>query len=198
MAAWAPSDSKVPTAGGILISKLVSCFPQKNISKCFAICTPLEAATVLGPPCSSFNQMNLRDEWSEFIPADVESLPRLGDCLAELKAPHVSHVLPKKQLATGAVLHHCFREVQSILKKNYPCIYKFGFTHSLEWRWSNDVYGYSKNVGIQGFDRMVAVYMSATPVPAAMMEAVLIKEYFGTSSELRSSKVLCLFPRGAN
>ena len=83
-------------------------------------------------------------------------------------------------------------------EKNYPCIYKFGFTHSLEWRWSNDVYGYSKNVGIQGFDRMVAVYMSATPVPAAMMEAVLIKEYFGTSSELRSSKVLCSFPRGAN
>ena len=37
MAAWAPSDSKVPTAGGILISKLVSCFPQKifqNVSQC--------------------------------------------------------------------------------------------------------------------------------------------------------------------
>ena len=141
---------------------------------------PLKATVVLGPPSSSFSRVDLRDEWSEFIPADMDSLPRLEVCLAELNAPHVSHALPKKQLSTGAVLQHCLREVRSILKRNYPCTYKFGFTHSLEWRWSNDVYGYSKNVGIQGFDQMVAIYMSATPVPAAMMEAVLIKEHLGT------------------
>jgi hypothetical protein len=168
---------------------LITFFPQKKTNlltyfKMFRDLHPLEAAVVLGPPCSSFSQVDLRDEWSEFIPADMENLARLEVRLAELNAPHISHVLPKKQLATGAVLQHCFREVRSILKRNYPCTYKFGFTHSLEWRWSNDVYGYSKNAGIQGFDRMVAIYMSATPVPAAMMEAVLIKEYLGTSSEL--------------
>ena len=56
---------------------------------------PLEAAVVLGPPCSSFSQVDLRDEWSEFIPADMENLARLEVRLAELNAPHISHVLPK-------------------------------------------------------------------------------------------------------
>lgn len=115
------------------------------------------------------------------MPLDVLGLPRLGECLEKIKLePSVfQHCLPKKDATAGAALSHCMDQVFSILKREYPCVFKFGFTHCLSWRWNNRLYGYKKNT--DKYHTMIAVYVSSAIVGAALMEAVLIKEYFGNS-----------------
>lgn len=129
---------------------------------------------------SSSSDVDLSGEWGKFIPAEMEKLPRLRSCLLDLNAAHVSHVaFPPKKMTAGSALQHVLKEARSILKANYPCIYKFGFTHSLDWRWRNPYYGYAKDTGMERFDSLAALYISTTQIPSALMEAFLIKEYLG-------------------
>ena len=114
----------------------------------------------------------------QFIPDDVLSLPRWEDFLEVVtKENHYFHCLPPKHSNAGVALRHCLSTIEKILKRQYPCVFKFGFTHCLGWRWNNSLYGYKTDR--DKYQYIVAVYVSATSTPAALMEAFLIKEYKG-------------------
>ena len=114
------------------------------------------------------------------MPNDVRGLPRLAETLGDIETEeYILHRFPKKKSTTGTALKYVLAQVSSLLKKEYPCVYKIGFTHSLKWRWCNKLYGYK-------FDRdkyevMVGLFMSAHPIGAALMEAFLINQYQGNS-----------------
>ena len=121
------------------------------------------------------------------MPSNVLELSRISECIRLLKHDYVfRHCLPKRDVTAGRALSHCLTQVSAILEKEYPCVFKFGFTHCLSWRWHNPVYGYKNDKDKYQF--MVAVFVSADPLGAALMEAMLIKEYSGLLVVLNCSK----------
>lgn len=120
--------------------------------------------------------------WEDHIPPDVVGLARLDDCLLAVKHdPVFYHCFPKKDATAGVALKHCLTQVSNIVRRQYPCVYKIGFTHCLKWRWSNKLYGYVHDK--DKYQHMVAVFISAAAIGASLMEAILIKEHFGILNE---------------
>ena len=114
--------------------------------------------------------------WDDYMPSDVLGLQRLDECLRLVKDdPAFYHCFPKKNATAGLALQHCLSQVSTILKREYPCVYKFGYTHCLSWRFKNPIYGYQS----EKYQYMVAVFVSGASIGAALMEAMLIKEYMG-------------------
>ena len=119
--------------------------------------------------------------WEDHMPSDVLHLQRLDECLRSVKNdPVFYHCLPKKNATAGLALQHCLSQVSTILKREYPCVYKFGYTHCLSWRFKNPIYGYQS----EKYQHMVAVFVSGASIGAALMEAMLIKEYMGLLFQL--------------
>ena len=119
--------------------------------------------------------------WEDHMPSDVLGLERLDECLRSVKNdPIFYHCLPRKNATAGLALQHCLNQVSTILKREYPCVYKFGYTHSLSWRFKNPIYGYQS----EKYQHMVAVFVSGASIGAALMEAILIKEYLGLLFQL--------------
>lgn len=121
--------------------------------------------------------------WDDHIPSDCLGLPRLDRCLSLVKDDATFyHCLPKRDVTAGAALAHCLSRVTTILKREYPCVYKFGYTHCLSWRWNNGTYGYRMDQ--DKYQNMVAVFISSASIGAALMEAFMIKEHMGSLTSL--------------
>ena len=85
--------------------------------------------------------------------------------------------VPSFGATAGAALHHAFQQVEVLFQKQWPMIYKFGFTHDPIWRWSNKMYGYCH--ARDSWSRMVLLFISKEAGAAGMMEAALIEKYHG-------------------
>lgn len=120
--------------------------------------------------------------WEDHIPSDVVGLPRLDECLNSIRHDSIFyHCLPPRNATAGAALSHCVSRVATILKREYPCVFKFGFSHCLKWRWYNQIYGYHKDR--DQYQHMVAIFVSGAAIGASLMEAMLIKEHLGSSMD---------------
>lgn len=120
--------------------------------------------------------------WVDHMPSDVVVLPRLDECLNSIQNDSIFyHCLPPRNATAGAALSHCVSRVAAILKREYPCVFKFGFSHCLKWRWYNQKYGYCKDR--DKYQHMVAIFISGAAIGASLMEAILIKEHFGSSMD---------------
>ncbi|CAE7235723.1 unnamed protein product [Symbiodinium natans] len=99
----------------------------------------------------------------------------------DLEVPLVLR-LPRKSLLAGAVLQHALAVVGTYLARYEPMIYKFGWTHDPFWRWSNDLYGYQRDV--DSWSEMVILHVSHEAFGPAMLEASLINQFQGISTKL--------------
>lgn len=112
------------------------------------------------------------------MPADVLQLPRLRSMLDLIRGDAVyQHMLPDATATSGQALAHVLARVSSKLRQEYPCVYKFGFTHCLHFRWQNKKYGYVNDV--DKYHTMICVYISRCPTGASLMESILIREHMG-------------------
>ena len=133
---------------------------------------------------------DLQQSWEAFMPSEVVALPCLAECLHSVKNdPVFYHCLPKKDVTAGVMLGHCLTEVSKILKREYPCVFKIGFTHCLSWRWKNPTYGYQGDR--DQYQHMVAVFVSSSAIAAALMEAMLIREHMGHLIALLMAYIFC-------
>ena len=56
--------------------------------------------------------------------------------------PNLEFHLPAKKALPGAVLKHIYKFVEDLVAREYPLVYKLGFTHDAQWRFRNPKYGY--------------------------------------------------------
>lgn len=85
--------------------------------------------------------------------------------------------LPCCTAVAGVVLRHAYRVVDKLLEQHSPMTYKFGITHSAEWRWCNSIYGYA--FSRDKWTKMLVLYQSDEPWGPSMLEAALIHRYDG-------------------
>ena len=111
----------------------------------------------------------------------LRSLPRLAECLQSMESQEsIVCRFPNKKCTAGAALKHVTQQVSSLLRKEYPCVFKIGYTHDLTWRWGNNIYGYKNDR--DKYETMVGLYISEHAIGAALMEAFLINHHQGFSA----------------
>ena len=87
----------------------------------------------------------------------------------------ISYDLPKPGVAAGSVFQHSLRVVEKLFLNHSPLIFKVGFTHNPQWRFSNKLYGYVMDTA--KWTHMIVLYKTHEPYSAAMLEAALIDKY---------------------
>lgn len=75
------------------------------------------------------------------------------------------------------MLRHVYKYVDDLIDKEWPLIYKLGFTHSPHARFWNKTYGYVTER--YKWERLVVVYCGIDTTSAAYVEAALIQKYKG-------------------
>ena len=112
-----------------------------------------------------------QDEHSESLRALYSRCSSLG-C--------IRFALPPFRCTAGVALRSAIRQTEVLFRKHEPLIYKFGFTHSPLWRWTNALYGYAH--ATDSWSEMVILYVTKESSGAAMMEAALIEKYQSISN----------------
>ena len=116
--------------------------------------------------------------WKEHLSDEILSLPRTWECFQHIEADdHLGFCLPPKNSLPGAVLRHVYKYVDDLIGKEWPLIYKLGFTHSPHARFWNATYGYVTES--YKWHRLVVVYCGIDTTSAAYVEAALIQKYKG-------------------
>ena len=83
--------------------------------------------------------------------------------------------LPADGCSAGKVLQHAVRAMEKLFRKHEPMIWKVGYTHNAEFRWSNDLYGYATSR--DKWSCMVVLFKTNEPFSPAMLEAALIDKF---------------------
>lgn len=118
----------------------------------------------------------------------LKVVPSCGD--ETTKLPWFSHMVepcqrlgcitfdvPRLHIPAGSVLKHSLRVLESIFRKNDPCIFKLGITHNPAVRWSNQTYGYQH--AVDGWTNMTVLFVTNERFSPAMLEAALINIHCG-------------------
>ena len=117
--------------------------------------------------------------WQTVLRDDVLALTRTRECFSMIEDdPMLGYDLPKKSCTLlGQVLKHCYGVVDKLFEAQYPCIYKFGFTHCASFRFHNAKFGYKHEQDL--WQKMIVVYASSEPVSPGFVEAALIQRHKG-------------------
>ena len=119
-----------------------------------------------------------RPLWKDYLSEDILSLPRTWECFQQIEDDdHLGFCLPPKNSLPGAVLRHVYKYVDNLVGKEWPLIYKLGFTHSPHARFWNNKYGYVTER--YKWERLVVIYCGIDTTSAAYVEAALIQKYKG-------------------
>ena len=89
----------------------------------------------------------------------------------------LKYMLPPNGATAGRVLHHAKASMTKLFTQYQPMIFKIGYTHNPEWRWTNDLYGYKFDRDM--WEAMVILYQSEESGGPSMLEASLIDIYKG-------------------
>ena len=114
-----------------------------------------------------------QDEHSESLRALYTRCSSLG-C--------IRFALPPFRCTAGVALRSAIRQTEALFRRHEPLIFKFGFTHSPLWRWTNGLYGYANSA--DSWSEMVILYVTKESSGAAMMEAALIEKYQSISNRI--------------
>ena len=107
---------------------------------------------------------------------DLRNLPRSMDVFSKIQLDPQLHLsLPKPNVTAGHVMAHGIREFQTLLEKNKPMTFKFGFTHDPSVRWHNSKFGYKYSK--DKFDFMLIIYAASNPYGPSFLEAALIDRF---------------------
>ena len=122
----------------------------------------------------------MNPSWKQCLSDEILSLPRTSECLEKIDAdPEIGFSLPPKNALPGAVLKHVYQYVEKLVCKEWPLIYKVGFTHCAHTRWRNTKYGYVTE-RYHKWQRMVVIFMGVDSTSAAFTEAALIQKFKGS------------------
>lgn len=77
----------------------------------------------------------------------------------------------------GQILKHCFNVVDKLLEKQYPCIWKVGYTHDGYFRFYNAKFGYKHQA--DRWEKMTIIYASSETISPAFVEAAVIQRHKG-------------------
>ena len=112
------------------------------------------------------------------LPQSLQTLPGLQNMFHARDC--IGFKLPPLHSNAGVVFRHAVRNVETILKREYPCIFKLGYTHNALFRWENQLYGYE--VPRDKWSHMCVLYVSDEVYSCAMLEAGLIEKFQRNSS----------------
>ena len=116
--------------------------------------------------------------WKDCLSEEVIALPRTMDCFNKIEADqHLDYALPPPKALPGMVLRHVYKFVDRLIQREWPLIYKLGYTHCPYSRWWNRKYGYVLEKC--QWQRMTVIYCGADTTSAAYIEAALIQRYKG-------------------
>lgn len=119
------------------------------------------------------------------LPLSLQSLPGLQDMFHANEC--IGFKLPPLYANAGAVFRHAVKTVELLLQREYPCIFKLGYTHNALFRWENPAYGYA--LSRDKWSHMYVIYITDEPYSCAMLEAGLIEKFQGNLSYF---SVFCL------
>ena len=116
-------------------------------------------------------------KWRECLPPELLAQPGLQTMILEAAAAQecIAFRLPKHGALAGGVLCHAINVIDGLYHRNFPMIFKIGYTHDAVWRWGNSLYGY--NSPKEKWSNMVVFYITSEPYGPAMLEAALIEKY---------------------
>lgn len=112
------------------------------------------------------------------LPLSLQSLPGLQDMFHANEC--IGFKLPPLYANVGAVFRHAVKTVELLLQREYPCIFKLGYTHNALFRWENPAYGYA--LSRDKWSHMYVIYITDEPYSCAMLEAGLIEKFQGNLS----------------
>ena len=75
----------------------------------------------------------------------------------------------------GTVLQHARAELETLIEREAPLIFKIGITHNALWRFCNSMYGYCRD--LDNWSHMIILHVSEEPHGPAMLEASLIDRF---------------------
>ena len=75
----------------------------------------------------------------------------------------------------GKVMQHARVELETLIEREAPLIFKIGITHDPLWRFCNSMYGYWRD--LDNWTHMRILYVSEEPHGPAMLEASLIDRF---------------------
>jgi len=113
----------------------------------------------------------------------IWGLDRAPACFLGLLAdPQLGCKLPMVGSSTGAVVRHALETFEKVLNRHKPMVFKFGFTHDPQNRFTNSKFGYASDPH-QKWEVMVVMFASHEPVGPAFLEALLIEKFKCTSDQ---------------
>ena len=127
--------------------------------------------------------------WAHCLRNEVLQQPRTVECFEKIALdPAIDFSLPPRNSLPGAVLKHVFQTVDAICEREWPLIYKVGYTHDAVWRFRNSLYGYSHDRFHQ-WDRMRVLYAAPETISPAYVEAALIQRHKGCLDQITGAFV---------
>lgn len=119
---------------------------------------------------------SLDAKFQPFLDEHLLSLSRTADVFHRIgEEKHMACKLPKPGLTAGRVLRHSESVFRTLMDRNYPMTFKFGITHCPSFRWHHKPYGYRH--GLEKFDSMAIIFVSACVTGPAFLEAALISKF---------------------
>ena len=144
---------------------------------------PTKILTVLQP---SLKRRRLEDPWYwlEELPEALRNLPRMqSEVIRDLEnsgfsGGAISFDIPKNCSLASGILQHAELSIRSLSSK-HPALHKIGITSNPVRRWEHTEYGYKHDK--QRWDKMTIVHIHADAHAICLLEAALIRIFFGTS-----------------
>jgi len=126
--------------------------------------------------------------WQRLVSDEVLQQPRTLEVFEKIYGdPNLEFHLPAKKALPGAVLKHIYKFVEDLVAREYPLVYKLGFTHDAQWRFRNPKYGYCHDK-FHKWEKMYILYMGAESIAAAYIEAAAIQKFKGDLVEKNTPK----------
>jgi hypothetical protein len=134
--------------------------------------------TFLGDGCIRQDPSEPQCDVTLGLDDNLRKLDRTFECFSKIKGdPTLELWLPKKSSLPGLVVKHTMETVDKILEKQWPAVFKFGFTHCPHFRfWNKFGYAVDKH---QKWQMMCVLFASHESTGPAFLEASLIQKYKG-------------------
>ena len=117
--------------------------------------------------------------WQQALDQETLSIPRTHECFQLIEQdPLLDYDLPgKPKMLAGQILKHCYNAVDRMLRSQYPCIWKVGYTHCAHFRFYNSKFGYQHEV--DKWQKMIVIYAASETISPAFVEGAIIQRHKG-------------------
>lgn len=117
--------------------------------------------------------------WQQALDQETLSLPRTHECFQLIEQdPLLDYDLPRKsKMLAGQILKHCYNAIDRMLRLQYPCIWKVGYSHCAHFRFYNSKFGYQHEV--EKWQKMFVIYAASETISPGFVEGAIIQRHKG-------------------